>query len=736
MTRPARSASRPPSEPSLTAASAPEPNPDAAQDAARERALARERRLREAAERRIEALEAALGDSEHRIQDFARIASGWLWEMDEELRFTRLDGVFTEATTLAKEDVIGHTLTEIGVAGYDDETTARQGATFRERKPFRDSIGKALGRDGRIHYIRVSGRPSFDDAGEFLGYRGVALDITPMIESKHEAERIHQRLEEALEAFPDGFALFDAEDRLVLCNTKYIEIYAASAPAIVPGARFEDIVRYGVERGQYPAAIGREEEWLQERLEQHRTLEGTVMQELADGRWLRISENTTREGGRVGVRSDVTELKRAEEERAELQGRLFQAQKMEAIGTLAGGIAHDFNNILAIVLGHAEILALDLPEDSEELEAVQEIVTAGRRAKSLIQQILTFSRRSDQVIEPLIVDRVLAECIKMLRSTLPTQIEIRYRADASDAMVMGDPTQLHQVVMNLCVNSSHAIGERPGTIDIRLDAVEIDGGRAEGLREEIGDNRIVRIESAEEPGPGRHRMWIGLLEKGSHVRISVHDSGGGMERRTLERAFDPFFTTKDVGRGTGLGLAAVHGIVESHKGAIMVDTAPGQGTEIQIFLPTIAPELRPRGCGPEDILPADRRLARILVVDDERAIVRMMEKTLRGAGHIVTGLTDSVEALAVFKAAPNAFDLVITDHAMPEQTGLALATRMLDIRPELPILLCTGNTEAVSRSDAAATGIAAFLTKPVVGQELIDAVEHALRKAAAAKGTS
>jgi PAS domain S-box-containing protein len=399
--------------------------------------------------------------------------------------------------------------------------------------------------------------------------------------------------------------------------------------------------------------------------------------------------------GFAAIGRDITERKQLEVQR-------WQAQKMEAIGTLAGGIAHDFNNILAAITGYAELVVDDLPAGSRQRGPLEEILAAAARAKEVIRQILTFSQRSEPARRPIALQTVVAEALRLVRASIPTTVEIRQQVESGDAVVLADPTQLHQVVLNLAANAGHAMRERGGVLDVQLKAVDVDA------------------EFAAEHLP---------LQPGRHVRLTVRDTGHGMPPQVQERIFDPFFTTKQPGEGTGLGLAVVHGIITGHGGAIVVESAPGRGTRFDIYLPCHAGALE-EAATPEE-RPVRGHQERILIVDDEPALVRIWAAMLEKLGYRVTGSTSSREALETFRGNPQAFDLVITDQTMPNLTGEALAHEMLRLRPDLPIILCSGSNHALREAKGQGPGIRAVLLKPVARRELSSTIHQLLGEKAA-----
>jgi PAS domain S-box-containing protein len=402
--------------------------------------------------------------------------------------------------------------------------------------------------------------------------------------------------------------------------------------------------------------------------------------------------------GVVSFGRDITGKKLAEEEKANLETQLQQSQKMESIGTLAGGIAHDFNNILFPMFGYLEMMLEDMPEDNPHRGKIAKVFKGALRARDLVRQILTFSRQAEHETKPLKVQHVLKEVLKLIRSTLPTTIGIHQDISNECDSIMADPTQIHQIAMNLMTNAYHAMENTGGTLKVSLKEVEL------AIEDITG--------TAMNPGP--------------HVCLTVADTGPGMDNVTVDRIFDPYFTTKEEGKGTGLGLAVVHGIVKSYGGHINVKSEPGMGTEFKVYLPLI----RPQGTVQKTItdLPIQKGTERILLVDDQDEIVQLSGKMLERLGYNVTTRTSSVEALEAFRTQPDKFDLVITDMTMPNMTGDKLAGELIKIRSDIPIVLCTGFSEGMSEERAASLGIKGFLMKPVVMKELSSEIRKALGK--------
>ena len=422
---------------------------------------------------------------------------------------------------------------------------------------------------------------------------------------------------------------------------------------------------------------------------------GTLMHKDGSARLFSLSGATNLDsGGRVtgmvGILKDITEQQK-------LQVQLQQAQKMEAMGTLAGGVAHDFNNILSAIIGYSELAALEVLKETKVEANLKEVLRACQRAKELVKQILAFSRKSEEELKPVEIKLIVKEALKLLRASLPTTIEIRQQIDTELGIVEADPTQIHQLLMNLCTNSAAAMGDDGGVLEVSLKEV----------------NLVSR------PTP----KYVDL-GPGSYLQLSVRDTGHGMTSDVLEKIFDPYFTTKEKGKGTGLGLAVVHGILKRHRGGITVDTTPGKGTTFHVYLPKMERETEAADTEAIEFLPKGHE--RILFIDDEEDLVKIGAQMLSHLGYEVVTRSSSVEVLDLFKEQPERFDLVITDMTMPHLTGDRLAKEILRIRPDIPIILCTGFNACITEEKAKEMGICQFSLKPFVMRDLAVTARKAL----------
>lgn len=431
--------------------------------------------------------------------------------------------------------------------------------------------------------------------------------------------------------------------------------------------------------------------------------------ELADGRCFERKSTPARHGacilGRVFSFTDVTERKRADAARASLEAQLRESQKMQAIGTLAGGIAHDFNNILATILGNTDLAREDLGDNQTAMESLNEIHKAGSRARDLVQQILSFSRRQPTERKPIALCAVIEESVRLLRTTLPARLTLKVHCDADVPPALADTTQVEQIVINLVANAMQAMDGEPGRIDLRLDSVLLDNALA-----------------STHPGLGA------MYEKhpGRTLRLAVIDNGPGMDAATMERIFEPFFTTKPVNEGTGLGLSVVLGIVQSHEGAITVDSQPGHGATFTLYLPVSA-NPAPEVTAPAIASARAEGSQHILYLDDDDSLLFLIKRLLERRGYRVSAHSDQRDALDALRANPGGFDLVVTDYNMPGMSGLDVARAVRDIRTDLPVAVASGFIDEALRAQAEGAGVRELIFKASKVEDLCEAFARLAR---------
>ncbi|MGO9374065.1 MAG: PAS domain S-box protein [Syntrophobacteraceae bacterium] len=516
---------------------------------------------------------------------------------------------------------------------------------------------------------------------EYLNIYG--LDIT----ERKSAEAERSRLIMAIEQVDEGIMITDENWIIQFVNPAFERITSYSSDELI--GRHTRILKSDAQDQAFYTNI-------QKTLARGEVWSGLISAKRKDGTLYQVQALSSPVKDLSGNIINYINISRDVTLENKLERELRQAQKIESIGTLAGGIAHDFNNILGIILGYAELAQTSATTKSPQHKHLTQVLQAALRAKDLVSQILTFSRQTEQKKQPLQIAPVVKEALKLLRSSLPTTIEIRPEIEIppENDVVLADPTQIHQVLMNLCTNAAHAMRTSGGVLSVCLS--EVDASAVSGP-------------------PG--------LRTRPYLRLAVTDTGDGMDAAVMERIFDPYFTTKGVGEGTGLGLSVVQGIVKNHGGVITVYSEPGRGTTFHVLLPTIeehaAPEFVTNEVSP-------RGNERILFVDDEKSIVGFGKDMLDGLGYKVTAKTSSLEALETFRAEPGAFDLVITDMTMPDLTGAALAQRLWAIRKDIPIILCSGFSHLIDGSQAKELGIREYVTKPYTLTTLAKAVRKAL----------
>ncbi len=533
--------------------------------------------------------------------------------------------------------------------------------------------------------------PRFDESGEISGYIHIMSDITEREKTDTALREARQTFITILDSIDATIYVSDMENHEVLFMNRHMK---ESFGGDFTGQACWRAFRHK----ENPCADCTNEKLLDDRGEPTGVCVWEGRNEIT-GRWYLHHDRAIRwiDGRyvRLQVATDITQLKTLEHERHRTEAQLRQAQKMEAIGTLAGGIAHDFNNILSAILGYSELALDDALNERASAPYIRQIIKAGGRARDLVQQILTFSRQTETEAKPIQVKPIIKEALKLLRASLPSTIEIQPNIQ-SEAIVEADPIQIHQVIMNLCTNAGHAMRESGGTLKVTL--------ADETLDQEFTD---------------RHRE----LSPGEHLRIEVRDTGPGISLHLMDKIFDPYFTTKEKGEGTGMGLAVVQGIVKSCNGTVSVESPEDGGVSFNIYLPAIHTD-EPSEAKLDVVVPGGTE--RILFVDDEPPLAELTKQLLERFGYQVTIRTSSIEALELFKSQPDDFDLVITDMTMPHMTGDQLALEMMAIRPEKPVMICTGYSEKITKELLERLNVKAMILKPIIRNELLISVRSIL----------
>jgi len=538
-------------------------------------------------------------------------------------------------------------------------------------------------KDGSVFPVEINiGRLEIDGRPAILG---LARDITDRKKTEAILLKSKEEWEKTFDAMPDIVTLQDKDLRIVRAN-KAAYAFLRKGPDELPGEHCYTFFRGSAEPCPgCPVLAALQDKYWHSEIIHHEKL-GKVFHVSSAP----IFDQNNELQYLVHVAKDITEKIKLEEE-------LMQAHKMEAIGTLAGGIAHDFNNILTAVLGYAEIAKIESKEGRQPVAELDEVIQAASRARDLVKQILTFSRKTEHKQQPIAPDLLIQESLKLLRASIPATIAITEDIDTECGLILAEPTHVRQIIVNLCINAIQAMEDERGELRIAL------------TRKALTANDI-------KGAPG--------VLPGQFVRLTVSDTGVGMAKATMDHIFEPYYTTKGLGKGTGLGLAVVHGLVQQYGGLIQVESQLGQGTTFHLYFPACPGQAEAPRVAADETIPTGSE--RILLVDDEEAIVTTNTRILAHLGYRVTGRISSVEALAEFQAHPDSFDLVISDQTMPGKTGEELAREILRIRPDIPIILCTGYSSRIDSEKAKALGIRAFAMKPLNRLELARIVRNAL----------
>ena len=544
-------------------------------------------------------------------------------------------------------------------------------------------------KDGTFFTGSVSTVAVKDDLGKVLFYDGVIMDVTEQKQAKDALVESEVKFRSLFDLSPQAIALVHRESSAIVdVNDKFCQLFKFQREDIIGQSPVDLGLYTKTKRNQFTSNLEKTGKLIGFKMN-FTVGDGSVLNTLMFSRLINIEG----EGYILTIFHDLSEQKR-------LESQLQQAQKMEAIGALAGGIAHDFNNILAAITGYIELAMLS-DDPQHRNNELKEALKASSRAKDLVKQILAFSRQTDEERMPVRVGLVVKEAVKFLRATIPTTIEIKTRNNEKSGVVLANSVELHQIIMNLCTNAVHAIGEKEGILEIDVQNTEIDHTQKDDL---IG------------------------LDPGAYTKVSISDTGVGIHPEVLKRIFDPYFTTKEKGVGTGLGLAVVHGIVKKYGGAIKVDSKPGKGSTFHIHLPRVD-QSAPRQIDQTEIPLGGSE--RILFVDDEKMLADIGQKVLNRLGYDVAARTSPIEALELFKAKPDYFDLVITDQTMPGMTGDVLSRELMRIRPDLPVIICTGYSQTIDKTRAADRGIKGFVMKPILINDIAAAIRKALNKQSA-----
>jgi len=633
--------------------------------------------------------EEALRQSEEKYRLLVENQTDLVIKMDLEGRFLFVSPSYCEMFGKTEQELLGRKSKTL--IHPDDRKPTAEAMQGLYKPPFAVYLEqRALTKHG-WRWLAWATSAVKDADGRVVAMIAVGRDIHKRKLMENQLWESKERFEKVFESQPDAIFVLNTERpaRIVECNPAASTIFGYAAHEMVghPVEKlhvdashlrdFQNMLLRTVEKGNFLNAV---------RFSMQRK-DGTIFP--TEHTVLELKGDGGQRTGWISIIRDLTEKQKIED-------RLQQAQKMESIGSLAGGIAHDFNNILFPIVGLTEMMLEDLPADSPERENIEEIFKAGRRGRDLVKQILAFSRQSEHRKLPVRPQQIFKEVMKLSRATIPADIEIRPDIQQGCGLVMADPTQLHQIAMNMITNAYHAIAPDSGTITVQLKETQITPDDPESLS----------------------------LKPGPYARLAVSDTGRGIEPAIMEKIFEPYFTTKSKDKGTGLGLAVVYGIVKAHKGDIRVSSQPGLGTTFFVYLPII--EKSDESIQIEQPEPTQTGSERILLVDDEEAIVRLETQMLERLGYNITSCAGSLEALKTFKADPTRYDLILTDMAMPHMTGAQFAEAVLAIRNDIPIIICTGFSERLDAIKDQSPGIKGVLMKPVVRSELVKMVRNVL----------
>ena len=639
-----------------------------------------EKELQDASLRReLKNTKKILQKSEQKYQTLVQTMSDLVFIVNSDGKISYLNLEFEKLTGYLTDDFIGCSFSDILAPEYINKT---------DNWFNKDSSGKEAficemafkHKDGKVVPVEIKMTSLLDD-GNITGKIGLARDIT----ERRKAEEALRESEEKYRSIMESM-----DDAIYICSSGFHVEYVNPAMIKMVGHNVIGKLCYKVIYG-----FNKKCPWcLLEQVIKNKIL-GHEIVNPKDNKTYQISNSpifhTDGSVSKLTVCRDVTEFKK-------METNLQQAQKMESIGILAGGIAHDFNNILFPILGYTEMLLADTPENSPFANRLNGIYKGAIRGKNLVKQILTFSRQENSELKLMKMQPIIKEALKLVRSAIPSIINIKQEINNNCGIVNADPTQIHQIVMNLTVNAYHAMEANGGELEIGLKEITLN----------------------------EHDVTAFDIIPGNYACLTVADTGKGMDKKLRKKIFDPFFTTKEQGKGTGMGLSVVHGIVKKMNGFIKVYSEPDKGATFHIYLPVV------KNSSEKYITETKASLLfgteKILLVDDEKAIIEMEKQMLAYLGYSVTSRTSSIEALEAFRACPDKFDIVITDMAMPNMPGDKLAVELIKIRPDIPILLCTGFSETIAEEKTAFLSIKGFLLKPIVMKDLSQKIREVLDK--------
>jgi len=648
--------------------------------------------LAEEVERRKKT-EEALRESEEKYRMLAENASDIIWSMDMSLQFTyispsveKVQGwTAEEMKSLRLQDIMPSDSLAVIMKVFEEEIALEKTPGADPKRTRRFEI-KEYHKGGSTIWMELIAGFIRNEHGDPIGITGITRDIMDRKLAEEALRSSEERFFKAFHISPAPTIISNLEDgRYLDVNESFAKMLGFSREEMIGRTASELNVwaNYDDRKSVVEKLAARG--FLRDVALDLQTKSGNTRHVLASAEIISLLKGKFM----LSIFLDITDRKK-------IETQLRQTHKMEAIGTLAGGIAHDFNNILSSVIGYTEMALEEDGIGERPRRYLEQIHKAGERARDLVKQILAFSRKQELEQKPVLITPIIKECIKLLRSSLPATVKIVQTLTEAPVMILSDPTQIHQVLMNLCTNAAHAMQEKGGVLDIRLEQEHVDVSRT------------------------INTFTLGV---GNYAKLTISDTGCGIEASIMEKIFDPFFTTKVPGKGTGLGLSVVYGIVRDHGGAIDIVSEPGKGTAVSVYFPL---EETKKSLPEQATEPIPGGSECILLVDDEAALTELGCLMLTSLGYHVTSRTSSIEALEAFRARPDSFDLVITDMTMPNMRGDDLARELLKIRPDIPIILCTGFSEMISEEKAKSIGIRRFVMKPLFKNHLAKAIREVL----------
>jgi two-component system, cell cycle sensor histidine kinase and response regulator CckA len=634
--------------------------------------------------------EEALLKSAEEIRDLYNNAPCGYHSLDKNSVFVRINDTELNWLGYTREEIIGKMKFTSVLTEASKKTSRQTFPRFKEQGWINDLEFEMIRKNGTVMPVLLNATAIKDSNGSFIRSRSTLFDITERKKAEKELRESEQRFRSMFERHLAVMLLIDPDSGSIIdVNPAAAKFYGYSRTTLTT----MNIAEINQLPPEEITAYRRQAEQENHNffIFPHRLSNGVI-------RTVEVNASPIYSQGQVllfSIVHDITERKKAEEEKKKLEMQLMQSQKMEGLGRFAGGIAHDLNNVLYPIIIDTELLLEETVPDTHLHQTLNQILKAAYRQRDMVRQILSFSRRSEQKFTPITVTPVLEETIALLKSSLPGTIKLKKHIDVHSDTILGDSTQVQQVIMNLFRNAADAIGSRRGTIEVRLENTSLESSAAHPER-----------------------------EVGQILKLMVKDTGHGMTKEVRDQIFEPFYTTKEIGKGSGMGLSVVYGILEKHGGTIAVESEPGKGSEFTVLLPITDEEIHTQSPS-DNVLPVEEKM-KVLLVDDEELILSSLKNALIHLGYDAVAVKSAREALEVFRTTPQTFNLVITDLTMPQITGVELAKKLMDIQTDIPIILCTGFNDVIHEDEAKAMGIRELLLKPSSIKELKTAISRAL----------